>query len=243
MKIDINCDVGEGVLNEHLIMSYISSCNIACGGHFGDQLTIDKTIKLAIENNVKIGAHPSFPDKVNFGRKLIKISDKELKISLQNQLDFFLNRLSYFGGKFHHIKPHGALYNAVAIDEKLANIFIDIIKDYLKDSYLYIPYQSVIERIALENNIKIKYEAFADRNYTDNLTLLSRKEENALLVNEKKVFKHVFNMVKRNKVKTVSGIEKEIKVDTFCVHSDTKNALEILKFLYQNLEKEGYTIG
>ncbi len=243
MKIDINCDVGEGVANEHLIMPYISSCNIACGGHFGDINSIDKTLKLAIENNVKIGAHPSFPDKENFGRRLIQISDDELKNSIQNQINLFLERLNLVGAKLHHIKPHGALYNAIAVEEKLAILFIDITKEYLKDAFLYIPYQSVIEKVALKNNIKIKYEAFADRNYNDDLTLVSRKEKKALLVDETAIFNHVLNMVKHTKVKTVSGLEKEIKADTFCVHSDTKNALEIVKHLNQELQKEDFIIG
>lgn len=243
MKIDVNCDVGEGVANEHLIMPYISSCNIACGGHFGDIDSIDKTIKLAIENNVKIGVHPSFPDKENFGRKLMQLSDYKLKESIQKQLDLFLERLTLVDGNLHHIKPHGALYNAIAIDKMLAILFVDITKEYLKDAFLYVPYDSVIEKVALENNIKIKYEAFADRNYTDDLTLVSRKEKNALLVDEKDVFNHVLNIAKNQKVKTNSGIEKKIEANTFCVHGDTKNSLEIVRYLHQELQKEGFIIG
>ena len=241
--IDINCDVGEGIANEHLIMPYISSCNIACGGHFGDVKSIDKTIELAINNNVKIGVHPSFPDKENFGRKLMQISDVDLKNSIQSQLNLFIERLSLLDGKLHHIKPHGALYNAIAVDEKLAILFINSVQKYLKNAFLYVPYNSVIENVALKNNIKIKYEAFADRNYNNDLTLVSRTNKNALLVDEKDVLNHVLNMIKNDKVITISGLEKEIKADTFCVHSDTENALEIVKYLHQNLEKEGFNIG
>ena len=243
MNIDINCDVGEGVINEHLIMPYISSCNIACGGHFGDVTSMDKTIALAIEHKVKIGAHPSFPDKVNFGRKLMQMSNDDLRDSIQNQLDIFLERLFSFDVPLHHIKPHGALYNTIAKDEDLAVLFIEITKKYLKDVFLYVPYQSVIEEIALKNNIKIKYEAFADRNYNDDLSLVSRNTPNALLIDEKEVLNHVLFMIKHQKVNTISGLEKEIKADTFCVHSDTKNALEIVRYLNKNLKKEGVTIA
>ncbi|MHB0755217.1 5-oxoprolinase subunit PxpA [Polaribacter sp. M15] len=243
MNIDINCDVGEGVTNEHLLMPYISSCNIACGGHFGDVISIDRTIKLAIKNNVKIGAHPSFPDKENFGRKLIQISDENLKKSIQNQMNLFLERLSLFDAKLHHIKPHGALYNAIAVDEKLAIFFIDVIQPYLKQACLYVPYHSVIEKIAFKNNIKIMYEAFADRNYNNDLTLVSRKQKNALLVDEKAVLNHILQMIKHQKVKTISGIEVSIKADTFCVHGDSKNALEIVKYIHKELTKKGLTIG
>tara|TARA_R110002126_G_scaffold77796_3_gene193959 strand:- start:22635 stop:23366 length:732 start_codon:yes stop_codon:yes gene_type:complete len=242
MKIDINCDVGEGIENEHLLMPYISSCNIACGGHFGDKISMDKTIALAIKHNVKIGAHPSFPDKANFGRKLMQISGDDLRNSIQNQLAVFLERLAVFDAKLHHIKPHGALYNAIAKDENLAVLFIQITKKYLKDVFLYVPHQSKIEEIALKNDIKIKYEAFADRNYNDDLTLISRNNPNALLVDEKEVLNHVLFMVKYQKVKTMSGVIKELKSETFCVHSDTKNALDIVTYLYQNLEKEGFKV-
>ncbi|WP_036841150.1 5-oxoprolinase subunit PxpA [Polaribacter sp. Hel_I_88] len=240
--IDINCDVGEGIQNEHLLMPYISSCNIACGGHFGDANSIDKTIQLAIKNNIKIGAHPSFPDKENFGRKFMQMTDEDFTKSIQNQLDLFLERLATFNVKIHHIKPHGALYNAITVDEKLAVLFIKSTKKYLKDTFLYVPYNSVIEKIAIKNNINIKYEAFADRSYNDDLSLVSRTYKNALLVDETTVLNHILNMIKNEKVKTVSGMETAIKVDTFCVHGDTESAVEIVKYLYQNLEKEGFKI-
>jgi UPF0271 protein len=243
MKIDINCDVGEGVDNEHLLMPYISSCNIACGGHFGDKNTIDKTIELAVQNNVLIGAHPSFPNKENFGRKLMEMADDDFKESIQNQLNLFLNRLAVFKVKMHHIKPHGALYNAIAIDKDVAVLFIDIIKKYAIDAYLYVPYSSVIEKVALENNIKIKYEAFADRNYNDDLTLVSRAFENAMILDKENVFQHVMRIIKEDKVKTISGKEVQIKATTFCLHGDTKNAIEIAEYVSNNIKNEGIIVG
>lgn len=238
MKIDINCDVGEGIANEHLLMPYISSCNIACGGHFGNAETIDKTIQLAIENEVLIGAHPSFPDTKNFGRKVLNISEEELQKSIESQLDLFVERLSFFDEKLHHIKPHGALYNLITIDVGSAKTFIKLIEKYSKDVFLYVPYNSVIEKIALENNIKIKYEAFADRNYNDNLTLVSRNQENALITDVEEVFNHVLFMVQNQKVKTISGLKKTIKADTFCVHGDNANSLEIVRYLSDKLKKK-----
>ena len=242
MRIDINCDLGEGLNNEHLLMPYITSCNIACGGHFGDKNSIDETIELAIQNNVLIGAHPSFPDTENFGRKLINISDDAFKESIQNQLNLFMNSLSFFHVKLHHIKPHGALYNSIAVDENLAILFIDAIKKFTIDAYLYVPYNSVIERVAKENNIKIKYEAFADRNYNDDLTLVSRTYENALILDKKQVFLHVHRIIKENKVKTVSGKEVKIKADTFCVHGDSKNAIEIVKYVSRELKNHAIIV-
>ncbi len=228
-NIDFNCDVGEGIENEYLLMPFISSCNIACGGHYGDENTIDKTIQLAIENKVKIGAHPSFPDKENFGRKIMNISDDELEKSIVFQMNLFEQCLHKKNAKMHHIKAHGALYNLIAKDKKTAAVFVNSIKKYIKNAYLYVPFQSAIEEVAVKNNIKIKYEAFADRNYNDDLSLVSRSKSNAMITSPIKVYQHVLNIVQNNAVITVSNSVIKIKADTFCIHGDTKNALEILQ--------------
>jgi UPF0271 protein len=242
MKIDINCDVGEGIANEHLLMPYISSCNIACGGHFGNEESIDETIQLAIKNTVLIGAHPSFPDTKNFGRKMMNISHQELQKSIENQLKLFESRLLLADRKLHHIKAHGALYNLIAVDEAFAKTFLKSIKKFAKTVFLYVPFNSVIEKLAINNNIKIKYETFADRNYNDDLTLVSRSDEKAIIQHPEKVFNHVLRMVK-GKVKTISGDLKIIKSDTFCIHGDHKNAVSILEYVSEKLIKEGITIG
>lgn len=242
MKVDINCDLGEGIPNEHLLMPYISSCNIACGGHFGDKNTIDYTIKLAITNDVKIGAHPSFPDTINFGRKVMNISKDELCKSIQSQMDLFLDRLEKLNQTLHHIKPHGALYNLIAVDKKAAKNFVEAILKYTKNVFLYVPYNSEIEKLAFQNNINIKYEAFGDRNYRDSLKLVSRNNQNAVITNPKNVYKHIYKMISEGKVKTISGLELEIKADTFCIHGDNNNSLEILRFLSQEFSKNNIEI-
>ncbi|QTD38949.1 5-oxoprolinase subunit PxpA [Polaribacter batillariae] len=234
--IDINCDVGEGIKNEHLLMPYISSCNIACGGHFGNAETIDKTIQLAVENKVFIGAHPSFPDKENFGRKSMHISHQKLQKSIENQLALFTNRLSLVAEKLHHIKPHGALYNLIAVDKNFAETFLKSIGKYTKDIFLYVPYNSVIEKLAIKKNIKIKYEVFADRNYNNDLTLVSRNKENALITDVKDVLSHVLLMCKGS-VKTISGELKTIKADTFCIHGDNEKAVSILEYVSKKLQE------
>jgi UPF0271 protein len=241
--IDINCDVGEGMNNEHLIMPFISSCNIACGGHFGNKKTIDETLKLAIANNVLVGAHPSFPDKENFGRAVLKITEAALKQSIVAQLDLFLACLSNYNQKIHHIKPHGALYNLIAKDKLEAVKFIKITKKYLKDCFLYVPYNSKIAEVALENNINIKYEAFADRMYNDDLTLVSRTHENAIILDTDAITKHLVKMVKTDTVETISGAEKEIKAATFCIHGDNENSVGILPALAIKLKNYGIEIG
>jgi UPF0271 protein len=241
--IDINCDVGEGFDNEEQLFIEISSCNIACGSHAGSIEIIDKTIELAVKNNVKIGAHPSYPDKENFGRKVMSISDDELRLSISNQIDLMQERVGRQQQQMHHIKPHGALYNELAKNEELAMLFVSILKKYDSNYFLYVPYNSVIAKIALQNNIKIKYETFLDRNYNDDLTLVSRANENAMILDKEQVFQHVHRIIKKGKVKTISGKEVKIKANTFCVHGDTKNAIEIVEYVSKKIKNQGIIVG
>jgi len=232
-QININCDVGEGLNNEAQIMPYIQSCNIACGAHAGDEQTISTVIDLAILHNVKIGAHPSYPDKINFGRKSIIISDDKLILSIQQQMNAILKIIQMKDSELHHIKPHGALYNDIAKSESLSLVFLEAIISFKNKAYLYVPFNSEIERQALKNGFQIKYEAFADRNYNDDLSLVSRTQENALLTDVDVIENHILLMLNKQKVKTVANNEKHIMADTFCVHSDTKYAIEIVKQLHK----------
>jgi UPF0271 protein len=199
-NIEINCDVGEGFDNEAELFPFIQSCNIACGGHTGDQSSMQNVVELAIKNNVKIGAHPSYPDKINFGRKTMVMKERSLQDSIRHQVNSLHQIVLNNGGVLHHIKPHGAL---------AAN--------------------------AKKFGFKIIYEAFADRNYNDDLSLLTRKGKNALLTDPAKILQHVLYMLNNGKVNTISGNKIPIKVQTFCVHSDTKNAVEIVRKLYHEI--------
>ena len=238
--MDINADVGEGIGNEVDLMPYLSSCNMACGGHAGDVVTMTKVVKLAKKHNVKIGAHPSFPDKENFGRVDMKISAADLYSSLKQQIRALQNVLHSENAQLHHIKPHGALYNLAAKDEKTALVIIEVVKSIAMPVKLYAPYKSKIAELARNENIQVTFEAFADRNYNEDLSLVSRKKDNALLIDKDEVLHHVLNIIKHEKVKTISGVEVPIKASTYCVHGDTKNAIEILKYL--NLELPKYQV-
>jgi UPF0271 protein len=241
-SIDINADVGEGIGNESKLMPYLSSCNIACGGHAGDLNTMTKVIQLAKKHNVKIGAHPSFPDRANFGRLEMKLSDKELEKSLKQQIETLQNVLHSENAQLNHIKPHGALYNLAAKDEETASLIIKVIKCISRPVKLFAPYQSVIADLARKADIEVVYEAFADRNYNTDLSLISRVKSNALISDKNIILKHVLAIVKDKKVVTTSGVEVPIKVSTLCVHGDTKNAVEILKYLSLELPKNHINI-
>ncbi|MFD2586690.1 5-oxoprolinase subunit PxpA [Croceitalea marina] len=241
--IDINCDVGEGIGNEPILLPLISSCNIACGGHAGNEKTISEIVKLAKKYRVKVGAHPSYPDKENFGRKVIDIADEGLKISIRKQIYTFLKVAESEQAKMNHIKPHGALYNELMTDLPLALTFLEAIKGFKNNTFLYVPYNSVVAKEALSQGFKIKYEAFCDRNYNDDLTLVSRKEKNALITSPKSVLNHILRLIEDKSVKTISGSFKRIKADTFCVHGDTPEAIEILTYLSNELPKKSIEIG
>ena len=235
--IDINCDVGEGIANEAELMPYLSSCSIACGAHAGNSDTIRKTIEIALKHNVKIGAHPSFPDRKNFGRILVELPPKELQKSIENQINKVQLQLNKQGGTLNHIKMHGALYNLSARDSKTAKIIIRALQKVSKGVFLYVPYNSVLQKLAIENNIKIKIEAFADRNYNSDLTLVSRKNKNGILTNPKKAAQHLLKMILEKRVISIDGVVMKIEAETFCIHGDNLNAKNLLKTIHKTLVK------
>lgn len=229
--IDINADVGEGLENEATLLPFISSCNIACGGHAGSVATMEKVVALALENQVKIGAHPSYPDKANFGRKSITIGAKELAASLTHQLEEFLSILNIQKASLHHIKPHGALYNDAAKKDAIAHSFLHAMEPYKENTHLYLPYNSVVANLAIENGFSVKFEAFLDRNYTNDLTLVPRSKNNATLHLPDQVLLHLLRIVKKGEVVTVGNETKKIQADTYCIHGDNPNVLQILTYL------------
>ena len=227
--ININCDLGEGLNNEHILMPLINSCNIACGGHAGDSQSMIECVEISIRNNVNIGAHPSSPDKENFGRKKIDISRSELHDSILNQIENLNLIASSYGIKLHHIKAHGALYNQMFKDRDLSNFYLDTLNNFKDKCYVYVPFNSEIEKSALRKGFKIMYEAFGDRRYNDDLSLVSRERKDALINTPNLVIDQITNIKDLKKIKSINGIYKSIKADTICIHSDTDNSIEILR--------------
>ncbi len=236
--IDINCDVGEGIGNEEDLFPFITSCNIACGGHAGDEQIMNKIVVLAKKHQVKIGAHPSYPDKDNFGRVSLSMPNEALKSSIVEQITALVSILETQGLDLHHIKAHGALYNDIAKNRALASVFLEAVEQFKKGIYLYVPYGSVLEEEALKRDFKTMVEAFGDRNYNPDLTLVSRNSPNAVIQDPKEVLDHITEMVKNNKVKTSQGIAQNITAETYCIHGDTPSALQILAYLSEELPKQ-----
>lgn len=241
-SIDLNADVGEGLNNEPDLMPFLSSCNIACGGHAGNSETMTKVVQLAKNHDVKIGAHPSYPDKENFGRVVVDIDDDILFFNLRKQIMKLLIIVESKDLILHHVKPHGALYNYVTKNEKTANTVLDVIESIPRELKLYAPPNSIISELSTLRNIEVVYEGFADRNYNDDLTLVSRSNTDAVLNKKEVVLEHVLMMIKEQKVKSINRMKLDLKASTYCVHGDTPNALEILKFLHLELPKNDVKI-
>lgn len=236
-KIDINCDMGEGIGNEAALMPFVTTCNIACGGHAGDMETMMGVAALAKENGVLVGAHPSYPDRQFMGRRTMDIPEGELAQSIIAQIGELERVLELLGLPLNHIKPHGALYNDIAIDRRSARAFLRTIAEYREKAHLFVPYGSMIAMEAMANGFGIKYEAFADRNYYPDLTLVPRNKENALIEDPKAVLDHIVRIAHREEVLTVTGEIIGIEADTFCIHGDGPTTLQILTYLSKELPK------
>lgn len=241
IHIDINSDVGEGVGNESQLMPYLSSCNIACGGHAGTKKTMLETLAFAKAYNVKIGAHPSYPDAANFGRKVMDISNTDLKIAIKHQIQGLKRLAKTTGQKLHHIKPHGALYNLAAIDETIAELMVQCILEIDDSLALFTPYQSVIFDVA-HGKLETVIEGFADRAYNEDYTLAPREVKGAVLTESENVISQVLDTMQHQQITTINGVKIPFTAATFCVHSDTLNAVNIARKLYNALKAEGFSM-
>lgn len=239
--IHINCDLGEGGEYDRELMPLVSACNIACGGHAGTLETMHHTVALAMEHQTEIGAHPSYPDKENFGRNALQLSATDLKRSLVAQILSLKQIAEAEGGRLGHVKPHGALYNEAARDEDVAGVVIEAILEFEDPLPLYVPPGSVIESLA-QGNIRTIREAFADRNYREDLRLVSRGEPHALITEKEEVYRHLYGMYFDQEIRSETGKIISCEASTFCLHSDTPDAVSILEFLHRKFREENVVI-
>ncbi len=230
----LNSDVGEEAGFDDQIMKYISWCNIACGAHAGGDVIIQKTIDLAQAHDVKIGAHPSYPDRENFGRKPMSLKYEDLVSVLTDQIAIVKKYADQSGVKLHHVKPHGALYNEAIKNDEVASAIIQSVKNVDKSLVIISTKESSFSYLC-EGEIGIKYEVFADRNYAKDLSLVPRSEKKAVLFDPEKILDHVFRMISEGKVKTIEGEERSVFFDTICVHGDNPKSVQILEYIYKEL--------
>ena len=248
MEININCDLGESsklhsTENDPLLLEIVNSANIACGYHAGDKPTMEKTIEISKKNNVSIGAHPSFNDPENFGRKRLNLPSSEIKKLVIDQINILSNVADNKGIKVTHVKPHGALNNMACENYDLAKVISESIIQVNKELIFLVPAGSQMEKAGKKLGIKIAAEIFADRNYEDNGNLVSRSKNNAMIIDPEVAKKHVIKMVESQALNCYSGKQIPCEIDSICVHGDGKSAVDTAKQIKEGLIKSGIILS
>ena len=242
MEININCDLGEKSKHhsnkyDPELLGIVNSANIACGYHAGDEDSMRETIKISKKNGVSIGAHPSFNDPENFGRKRINLSSVEIEKLIQDQYNILQGIAQQNEVNVSHIKPHGALNNMACEDIELATVIAKTIYKINKDLIYLVPTGSKMEVSAKKLGMKVACEIFADRNYEDDGNLVSRKKSTALIIDPIKAQEHVLKMVKNQALNCLSGKQIPCEIDSVCIHGDNLSSLDTALKVKENLKK------
>jgi UPF0271 protein len=244
-RIDFNCDMGESfgaykLGQDEEIITCITSANIACGFHAGDPNWMRRTVKLAEEHGVAVGAHPSFPDMAGFGRRNMAVAPDEAK----NDIIYQIGALTAFtsGKKLQHVKPHGAMYNIAARDEALARATCEAILEVDPDIILVALAGSQWVDIARDMGLRVAREAFADRAVNADGTLVPRSRPGSVIEDIDEVARRSIKMVAEGKVTAITGEEVALAADTLCLHGDTPNAIQLASSIRAALEAAGVQI-
>ena len=239
---DLNADLGEGAGHDDELLEFVTSANIACGFHAGDADTIHGSIEAARDHGVAVGAHPSLFDRENFGRKELPVTPEEVCDAVSYQLGVFRAIAEALGLRPNHVKPHGALYNMAVRDEKIAGAIARAITSTDRTLVLFAPDGSALAGVAEAGGLKIAREVFADRNYLADGTLVPRTRPDALLHDPEEAAARVLRMLGEGKVRSVDGVDVDVRAETICVHGDTPGAIEFARALRSRLESENVKI-
>ena len=242
-SIDLNADLGEGAGHDAELFELISSASIATGFHAGDADTMHAAVLEAKARGVAVGAHPSFFDRENFGRKELIVTPDEVFDAVAFQLGVFQAIAEAAGMRPNHIKPHGALYNMAVRDGKIAEAIARATKSLDAKLILFAPENSALARAGESHGLQIAHEVFADRNYLADGSLVPRSRADALLNNPEDAAVRVMRMLREGKVRSVEGDDVEVRVETICVHGDTPGAVEFARELRSRLESHGVRIS
>ncbi len=240
MYIDLNSDLGESygswsMGNDEQILPIVSSANIACGFHAGDPKSILQTLKQAAQLKVSIGAHVSYPDLVGFGRRNMDVAYDELYADVLYQISALQGLAQVAGTSVRYVKPHGALYNTIATNLDQAKAVIDAILAYDSSLVLVALAGSPLIEFARKQGLRVVSEAFADRAYHRDGTLVSRRQEGAVLHDVEMIAERVLDMIKKKGVISIEGEFTPLKADTICLHGDSLGALQMAKVILQTL--------
>ena len=242
-SIDINSDLGEfrnekQLTNELNILNYISSCSIACGGHVGDVNSIKTIIEACKKHSIAIGPHPSYPDKEGFGRRMIDIESKDLENSIRDQINLFLKVADSLSMPVRHVKLHGRLYNEVTKSEVRSSLFVNLIDAFKYDFSVIGPAESLLGQMLEDKDIPFIPEAFIDRTYKEDLTLVDRSEEGSVLISVEEQINQARSIVCDEKIMSNNNKILNLKAETLCIHGDSPNSLEVAEALTNMLKKE-----
>ena len=247
MEININCDLGEKSKHHSNkydpdLLEIVNSANVACGYHAGDDESMKQVVRISKENGVSIGAHPSFNDPENFGRRRINLTPSEVRQLIIDQYEILQKIAQDYGENVTHIKPHGALNNMACEDLDLANTIAKTVHDIDKSMIYLVPTGSKMELAAKKLNMRVACEIFADRNYEDDGNLVSRSEKNALITDPEIAKRHVLSMVKNQAINCLSGKQIPCEIDSVCIHGDNKSSLVTAKSIKLNLAQNGLVL-
>ncbi|MCY1349607.1 hypothetical protein D9M69_358080 [compost metagenome] len=242
MQIDLNADLGEGCGNDEALLALISSANVACGWHAGDAATMVQTVKWALAHGVAIGAHPSYPDRENFGRTEMQRDPEDVYADMLYQIGALDAIVRAQGGELHHVKPHGALYNQAVRDPALARAIVRAVRDFDADLVFFGLAGSHMIDIAREAGLRVKQEVFADRGYNPDGTLVRRGTPGALHEDEEVALNQTLTMVREKRVRAIDGTWVPIQAETVCLHGDGAHALAFARRIRERLTAEGIAI-
>ena len=247
MEININCDLGEksklhSNKNDPDLLNIVNSANVACGYHAGDDQSMNQVVEISKKNGVSIGAHPSFNDPENFGRKRLNLLPKDITKLIIDQINILADVAEKNSMKVTHVKPHGALNNMACENFELANVIAKSILEANKDLIFLVPTGSEMEKAGKKLHMKVAAEIFADRNYEDDGNLVSRSKSNALITDPEVAKNHVVKMVKNQAINCFSGKQIPCEIDSICVHGDGKSAVSTAKKIKDGLLETGVNL-
>ncbi|MCG5259362.1 5-oxoprolinase subunit PxpA [Cupriavidus gilardii] len=242
MQIDLNADLGEGCGSDEALLALISSANIACGWHAGDASTMLQTVQWALAKGVAIGAHPSYPDRENFGRTEMQRDPRQVYADVLYQIGALAAIVRAQGGRLAHVKAHGALYNQAARDRVQAQAIVDAVRDFDPQLTFFGLAGSVMIEVARAAGLTVKEEVFADRGYNPDGSLVRRGTPGALLDDDQAVLAQTLSMVRERKVRAIDGQWIPIQADTVCLHGDGPHALAFAQRIRDRLRDEGIAV-
>lgn len=239
MHVDLNADLGEGAPDDAELLALVSSANIACGWHAGDARLMQATVAAALERGVAIGAHPSYPDRENFGRSEMQLAPADIRADLIYQIGALDALVRAAGGRLHHVKPHGALYNQAARDPALADAIADAVLDVNPSLALYGLAGSELLKAAERAGLRAVAEVFADRGYRADGSLVPRSQPGAFVEDTDEAVARTLRMVSEGVVQSVTGEVVPLQVQTICLHGDGAHALAFARALHHALNLAG----